>query len=239
MKIAALVILLAVLASAQTPKTPKAAAPIDLTGNWVSVVTEDWRWRMLTPKKGDYSSVPLNAEGKKVADTWTDPKSNGCQPYGAAAIMRVPGRLRIAWENDATLKIETDAGKQTRLLRFDKSQKPEAERSWQGFSAAEWERIPQRGGLGVSLQQGPARTGALKVVTTNLRAGYLRTNGVPYSENTVVTEYFDRLAASGTDWLTVFTIVEDPKYLDQPFITSSHFKRETDQSKWMPEPCEK
>ena len=224
----------------QTPKTPQQAAPFDVTGNWVSVVTEDWRWRMLTPKKGDYSSVPLNAEGKKVADTWDPAKaaSDGCRAYGAAAIMRVPGRLRIAWENETTLKIDTDAGLQTRRLHFDKSAEPQAERSWQGHSSAEWERIPLPGGLGVSLQQAPPRVGALKVITTNLRAGYFRTNGVPYSENAVVTEYFDRLSAYGAEWLTVFTIVEDPRYLDQPFITSTHFKKEPDGSKWMPTPCE-
>ena len=110
----------------QVPPTPRAAAPIDLTGNWVSVVTEDWRWRMLMPRKGDYSSVPLSAEGRKVADTWQPANlaSDGCKAYGAAAIMRVPGRLHIAWENDATLRIDTDAGQQTRLLHFDKSPGP-------------------------------------------------------------------------------------------------------------------
>src|SRR5277367_421360 len=103
------------------PKTPKEAAPFDLTGNWVSVVTEDWRWRMLVPKKGDYASVPLSAEGRKLADTWDPSKlaSDGCKPYGAAAIMRVPGRLQITWENDTTLRIDTDAGQQTRHLYFD------------------------------------------------------------------------------------------------------------------------
>ena len=221
------------------PPTARAAASIDLTGNWVSVVTEDWRWRMLTPRKGDYSSVPLSAEGRKVADTWDPAKlaADGCKAYGAAAIMRVPGRLKIAWDNDTTLRIETDAGQQTRLLHFDKSEKPPA-RSWQGHSAAEWERILQPGGLGVSLQQAPPRIGSLKVVTTNLRAGYLRKNGVPYSEDTTVTEYFDRFAAEDSDWLTVLTIVEDPRYLGQQFITSTHFKREPDASKWTPTPCE-
>src|SRR5713101_2593807 len=76
--------------AAQAPRTPKAIAPIDLTGYWVAVVTEDWRWRMLTPPKGDYASVPLNDEGRKVADTW-DPAqaaSDGCKPFGAAAVMR-------------------------------------------------------------------------------------------------------------------------------------------------------
>jgi hypothetical protein len=225
----------------QVPQTPRAAAPIDLTGNWVSVVTEDWRWRMLMPRKGDYSSVPLSAGGKKVADTWDPAKlaSDGCKAYGAAAIMRVPGRLHVAWENDTTLKIDTDAGQQTRLLHFDRAQAPQFARTWQGQSAAEWERISQPGGLGVSLQQAPPRIGSsLKVVTTNLRAGYYRKNGVPYSEETVVTEYFDRVTAEGDDWLTVLTIVDDPRYLNQPFITSTHFKREPDASKWMPTPCE-
>jgi hypothetical protein len=221
------------------PPTPRASAPIDITGNWVSVVSEDWRWRMLTPRKGDYSSVPLSPEGRKTADSWDPAKSaaDGCKPYGAAAIMRVPGRLRIAWENDTTLKIDTDAGQQTRLLLFDRSAKPPAERTWQGHTAAEWERILQPGGQGVSIQQAPPRIGSLKAVTTNLLSGYLRKNGVPYSEDTTVTEYFDRLTVEGGDWLTVLTIVDDPRYLSQQFITSTHFKREADASAWNPTPC--
>jgi hypothetical protein len=242
-----LVIAFASLVSAQRgalpgpPPTPKAAAPIDVTGNWVSVVTEDWRWRMLTPKQGDTSSIPVSAEGKRLADAWDPAKiaEDGCKAYGAAAIMRVPGRLRISWQDDNTLRIETDAGQQTRVLNFDKNAKPSPLRTWQGFSAAEWERIPAPGGLGVSLQQAPPRTGTLKAVTTNMRAGYLRKNGVPYSEDAVVTEYFDRFSAYGTEWLTVLTAIDDPKYLSQQYLTSTHFKREQDASKWSPSPCEK
>jgi hypothetical protein len=239
-RIAAAFLMLA-LGPPATPKTPKEDAPIDLTGNWVSVVTEDWRWRMLIPKKGDYTSVPLSADGRKIADMW-DPSqlaTDGCKAYGAVALMRVPGRLHITWENDTTLRIDTDAGQQTRRLHFDKSQETHPERTWQGSSMAEWDRITQPGGLGVSLQQGPGKPGALKVTTANMKAGYLRKNGVPYSDRTVMTEYFDRLTAYGTDWLTVFTIVDDSQYLNQPFITSTHFKREPDGSKWMPTPCEK
>jgi hypothetical protein len=222
------------------PPTPRAEAPIDLTGTWVSVVSEDWRWRMVVPRKGDYSSVPLNPEGRKVADMWDPAKmaGDGCKPFGAPAVMRVPGRIRVSWENETTLTIETDAGMQTRRLYFDRSQKPSSDRTWQGHSAAEWQRIQQPGGLGVSLQTAPARMGSLKVVTTNLRAGYLRRNGVPYSDTAVVTEYFDRLRAYDGDWLVVLTVVDDAKYLNQPFLTSTHFKRESDASKWMPEPCE-
>ena len=221
----------------QPPQTPRAAAPIDLTGYWVSVVTEDWRWRMLTPPKGDYASVPLTVEGRKVADMWDPDRapSDGCKAYGAPAVMRMPGRLNITWENDTTLKIETDAGGQTRRLRFESDRTPGEAPSWQGYSVASWEVTGGRGGRDAA----PApRGGTLKVVTTNLRAGYLRKNGVPYSENAVVTEYFDRHAAYGTEWFTVTTIVEDPRYLTQSFITSTHFKREPDGAKWSPAPCE-
>jgi hypothetical protein len=210
---------------------PKQAAPIDMTGYWVSVVTEDWKFRMVTPKKGNYAGVPLNAEGRKVADTWDPAKDeaagNQCRSYGAPGLMRVPGRLHITWDNDTTMKIETDAGTQTRLFHFAE---PDAGLSWQGSSAAEWE-VAATG-------RGQARTGNLKVVTTHLLPGYLRRNGVPYSANTVLTEYYDRISApDGDEWLVVSTEVRDPQYLSSPFITSTHFKRQADAKGWMPEAC--
>jgi hypothetical protein len=234
----------------------QAAAPIDLTGYWVSIVNEDWRWRMVTPPKGDVASVPLNAEGRKVADAW-DPKTEGsCLAYGAAGLMRIPTRLHITWESENVLKIETDAGQQTRRLLFDKSTAKPAQRSLQGFSIAEWERPAPRGfgggggfgpggGAGAGAPPpgaagGPpaARTGDLKVVTTNLSGGWLRKNGVPYSEDATVTEYFDRFATPGGDeWLVVTTVVADPKYLSQEFVTSTHFRREPNAAKWDPTPC--
>ena len=64
----------------QLPPTPRAAAPIDVTGYWVSIVNEDWRWRMVTPPKGDYASVPLNDAGRKLADTWDTSKDGRCCP---------------------------------------------------------------------------------------------------------------------------------------------------------------
>jgi hypothetical protein len=212
--------------------SPWAAAPIDLTGYWVSVVNEDWRWRMVTPPKGDYASVPMTDEARKVADTWDVSKDGQCEAYGAAGLMRMPTRVHITWEGDNVLKIETDAGQQTRRLMFDRNAAPAAGRTLQGRSIAEWER-PAGQGRG---QQGPG--GNLKVVTNNLRAGWLRKNGVPYSENATVTEYYDRFAApNGDQWFTVTTIVDDPMYLQQPFVTSSHFKKEPDGAKWSPTPC--
>src|SRR5437016_12089530 len=140
------------------PPTPKAASPTDFTGYWVSVVTEDWLYRMVTPAKGDYSSVPLNPEGRKVADAWDPAKDeaegNQCKAYGAPAIMRVPGRLQITWQDDNTLKIETDAGTQTRLFHFGGSSPQGAEPSWQGYSVARWEPPIPLGPVGVGLGVG-------------------------------------------------------------------------------------
>jgi hypothetical protein len=219
------------------PPTPRAQQPIDLTGTWVSIVTEDWRWRMITPPKGDFPSIPMNAEARKVAEAW-DPARDAaageqCRSYGAANIMRVPGRIRISWENDSTLRVDTEAGTQTRLFVFGRPQ-PGSERTWQGTSAAAWQFAGggRRGG-------GPARPGgSLRVVTTNLRTGYLQKNGVPYSENAVVTEYFNTTREpNGDQWLVVTTVVEDPRYLNTRFARSSHFKKVAD-TPWTPTACE-
>jgi hypothetical protein len=223
------------------PQTPMASAPIDLTGYWVSIVNEDWRWRMVTPPKGDFASVPLNPAGTKVANAWDASKDGSCLAYGAAGLLRIPTRLHITWENDTTVKLETDAGQQTRRLMFTAPAQPPAAKSLQGVSRAEWERPAAGrgapGGGAVGPIQGP-RGGTLKVVTTNLSGGWLRKNGVPYSDGANLTEYFDRFAApNGDEWLVVTTIVSDPMYLTQDFITSTHFKREATGAKWSPAPC--
>jgi hypothetical protein len=223
----------------QAPRPAKQIAPMDYTGYWVSIVTEDWRWRMVTPAKGDYASVPLSQAGRKTADAWDPDKDiaagNQCRAYGAAGIMRMPGRVHITWQDDNTLKIETDAGTQTRLLHFNSKPPANEAPSWQGYSMATWDglRPPPRGG-------GPAPAGgAMKVVTTDMKPGYLRKNGVPYSGNAVVTEYYDRTnEPNGDSWLIVTTIVHDPQNLYTDFVTSSHFKMEKDGSKWSPSPCE-
>jgi len=216
------------------PATAHASAPVDLTGYWVSIVTEDWRYRMVTPAKGDYASVPLNADARKVADAWDPAKDEAageqCRSYGAPAVMRVPGRVHITWQDDNTMKVETDAGTQTRLFHFAGSPVGPGG-DFQGISAASWDIIG--GGRG-----GPVRGGSLKVVTTKIKPGYLRKNGVPYSANTVLTEYYDRTnEPNGDSWLIVTTIVDDPMYLNQPFITSTHFKKQADASGWNPTPC--
>ena len=221
----------------QAPMTPKSGAPIDLTGYWVSIVTEDWRYRMVTPPKGDYASVPITPEAKKVADAWDPAKDEAageqCRSYGAPAIMRVPGRLHITWDDDNTLHMDTDAGKQTRLFHFDPKAAPAGAPQWQGFSAAKWDIPGAARGANAA-----TRGGSLKVVTTHIRPGYLRKNGIPYSADATLTEYYSRTAEpNGDSWLIVTTIVEDPKYLTQPFITSTHFRRQADGAGFNPLPC--
>ena len=216
------------------PPAAREAAAIDLTGHWVSVVVEDWKWRMVTPKKGVYEAIPLNPAGRKVADTWDPARDEAageqCRSYGAANIMRVPGRLRISWQNDNTLRIETDAGTQSRLFHFTAAPPP-AQPSWQGHSLARWEYGPGRG-------RGAERRGSLKVVTTHLRPGYLRKNGAPYSAGTTVTEYYDlNTLPNGDQWMTVTTKVEDPQYLVRHYLTTSDFKKLPDAAGWNPTPC--
>ena len=121
------------------PPTPEASAAIDLTGYWVSIVNEDWRWRMVTPPKGDYTSVPLNPEGQKMAKDWDESTDGSCMAFGAAALLRMPTRVHITWADPNTLKIETDNGEQTRLLHFDHSMQM-GQPSLQGYSEAEWVR---------------------------------------------------------------------------------------------------
>ena len=212
------------------PKSARDAAPIDLTGYWVSYVTENWRYRMVTPAKGEYRRIPVSPAALPFIANW-DPAAderagNQCKSYGAGAIMNVPGRLHITWQDADTLRIDTDAGTQTRLFHFS-ARAAASSPSWQGESTAAWERA-----------NGPDGGGSLRVVTSKLLPGYLRKNGVPYSERATVTENFDiaPLADNGR-LLLVTTTVEDPVYLTGPYIVSPHFKKEPDGSKWDPTPC--
>jgi hypothetical protein len=230
-------------------------APIELTGTWVSVVTEDWHMRMVTPPVGNFDGLPLTERAQETARSvdleQIENSGQACQAYGAGRIMREPGRLRISWADGDTLRIDTDAGEQTRLLHFDNipaSGTP----SLQGHSIAQWQYAggfdPERallnpGQVGSGFTQQPAPVlepagGKLYVETSHLSPGMLRKNGVPYSEETSIKEYFNTLTEpDGTEWLIVTTIVRDPVNLLVEYITSSNFQREVDDSKWNPRPC--
>ena len=209
----------------------RAAALQDLTGTWVSVVAEHWHLRMLVPPKGDFAMLPLNAEARRVATAWNpgkDAAAEACKAYGAAAIMRVPGRFHIQWADANTLQIDVDSGTQTRRFRFGGAPASNQAPDWQGYSVAAWERTGR----------GAASPGHLKVTTTRMRPGYLRRNGVPYSGQATLQEYFDRFREpNGDEWLVVDSIVTDPQYLTQPYITSTAFRKIPDRQGWDPTPC--
>jgi hypothetical protein len=231
------------------PASARAAAPFDPTGYWVAIISEDWRWRMVTPAKGDVVSIPLSAEGLRVAEAWDPTKDEAageqCKAYGAPGLMRGPTRLHITWLDDNTLKIESDYGQQTRLLRFAEAGRAgeaggagrggaQGGRTWQGLTTAQWV-MAAGGGRG----RGGARHGSIKSVTTQMRPGYLRKNGVPYSDRAVFTEYWDlQTETNGDAYLVDTSLVEDPVYLQTPWITALHFKKEKDGSKWDPSPCD-
>jgi len=227
--------------AAAPPATAKQQAPIDLTGYWVSVVTEDWRYRMVTAPKGDHPGIPLNPEGNRIANSWDPAKDEAagdqCKAYGAGGVMRAPGRLHVTWDGDDVMKLETEAGTQTRSFRFGApGAAASAERSWQGTSVAQWEIAGGGRGRGRGAPQG----GTLKVVTTRMRAGYAQKNGVPYSENAVLTEYFTRTTEpNGDSWLIVTHVLEDPQFYTTPFVRSTHYKKlpDTPAPAWTPETC--
>jgi hypothetical protein len=252
---------------AQPPQTGKAAAPIDLIGYWVSIVTEDWIYRMTTPKKGDMGSgvngeqgfapLPTNPEGRRVALAWDPAKDeaegNQCKSYGAGNFLNVPGRLHITWADDNTLQVELDNGMQTRQFHFGGAMPANSQPSWQGYSTAEWignldsfERLHLAGAEGRSAdlvkqvfgEGGGSRNGNLKVLTSGLKAGYLRKNGFPYSDKAKLEEHFRVFTEPNGDiWLITTALIEDPTYLQEPFIVSRNFKKEANGSKWSPEPC--
>jgi hypothetical protein len=260
----------------QAPQTAQQAALFDLTGTWVSVVNQDWYYRMITPTKGQYGGVPLTAAARTIADQF-DPAPYGganyqtsgiidCRAYGAPNVMRMPTRVRIAWDSANVLKIETDWGQQTRFIRFDPARiygdiqqdlmmgivpASTGAPSLQGSSTAMWERPYQinaniwtrgptgrGGGLGTIRQSEQQPGGSMAVLTTNLSGGWLRRNGVPYSARARVVEHYRPFQdPTGAQWFNVTIQVTDPEYLQRPFNTTADFRKEPDNSKWAPHPC--
>ena len=228
----------------EAPVSAQASAPVDVVGYWVSVVNEDWRWRMVTPARGDVASIPLNQDALDFANQWDPVRDTAvgeaCKSYGAPGLLRHPGRLRITWADVNTLQVETDAGTQTRLLRFGSPTVPAGGPSRQGHSVAKWGELAGGDGQGAGGRDGPvapAGFGTLHVDTINLLAGYLRKNGVPHSENTVLTEHWNLFTTPFGRWLVVTTIVHDPQYLQDDWITSLNFRQESDGAGWDPRPC--
>ena len=246
-------------ARGNAPATAKARAPIDLTGYWTAVITEDWHTRMLTAPRGDFGSgppgaivnpntseaigtgenpaaqgnIPYNIKGAQAALKWDPAKDeaegNLCKAYGAPGVMRQPTHLHITWQDDNALKIEADYGTQTRLLHFGPAPAG-LQSSGQGYSAASWIIMGGREDF--------LRGGSMKVVTIHMNPGYYWKNGMPYTGNAVLTEYFrTMMLPDGSTWIRLTQLVEDPDYLAQPYIVNYQFKKLPDASLWSPSPC--
>ncbi len=237
--------------SSALPGAAKAQAPFDPQGYWVSVITQNWRFRMVVPGRGEYRDVPINRKAKAFADAWSaatdEAAGKQCEAYGAAALMRQPGRLHISWQDENTLRVDTDNGMQTRLLRFepkaqDPAPAPMPAPSWQGYSVARWRpwaAPPRLFSSPFDASASGQRYGSLLVTTSDLLPGLLRKNGVPYSAQTTLREYWEvhRDEPDGDTWMTITSTVQDPEYLQQPYNYSSIFEKESDGSKWKPMPC--
>jgi hypothetical protein len=225
------------------PVGAHAQAPFDLSGYWTSVISQNWRYRMIVPGPGEYADIPINMKAKEVADAWRAAPDiaagKQCEAYGAAVLMRLPEHLHIAWQDAQVLRIDTDAGMQTRLLHFEPMAAGAATApSRQGYSAAKWV-LPGAGGLFAPQPAASTpRYGSLQVITDHMLPGLLRKNGVPYGSGTKMTEWWDlRAEPTGDQWLSISTKVEDPEYLMGPFIYDSVFQKEPDSSKWAPSSC--
>ena len=217
---------------------PQAAAPFDITGYWVTLVSDEWRYRMLTPPKGNADYVPANQEGLRVTREWDPAKDEAageqCRGYGAGGIMRLPVRLHITWADERTLRMDIDTGTQTRVLHFGVPSPAGADSSWQGYSVADWQ-IP---GGGRGLPPGAPRFGQLRIVTNHLRPAYLRKNGVPYGSGATLTEYVQHLKDDdGSEYLAITSMLDDPQYLAQPWVRTSQFRKQPDAKGWNPTPC--
>ncbi len=214
----------------------------DITGSWTSVVTQNWRYRMVTPGPGEYEGIPINPQAKEFADHWGAAPDvaagKQCEAYGAAAIMRIPEHLHVSWQDPGTLKVQTDAGMQTRLLLFNPTPaQSAAPPSLQGLSVAQWVVRAGPRGFGPPDPNAP-RYGSLEVTTSDMSPGLLRKNGVPYSDRTRMAESWDvEPEPDGFEWLTITTQLSDPVYLRTPFSFTSIFLKESDGSKWHPQPC--
>jgi len=213
--------------------TAKASAPIDITGYWVSLIVDEFRHRV-APQKGDLLFIPINAEATRIAKAWDpDVPANKCKAYGGVGLLQRPGRLHIVWADDRTIRIDADAGTQTRLLHFDSLGVKTRAASLQGTSMAKWEFAGGPGG-----REAATRSGSLTVVTTNLLPGYIRKNGIPHTGDARLTEYFSVLTGPDNQaYLAVTATVDDPTYLTEPFTRTYIFKKLPDGAGWDPTPC--
>lgn len=207
-----------------------AFAQIDLAGEWAARSGhEDQPHRVVGPELGDYTGIPLNDAARLKARTWDasvlSQRERQAQPHPATYSMRGPGpNFRMNKVVDprtfalVAYSITGLFGNADRTIWLDGRGHPSAlaEHTWNGFSTGTWE------------------AGALKVLTTHIKAGTIQRNGIPTSVKATMTEYFFRHG----DHLVLATIVDDPVYLEEPFVRTSNFVWAPTQVQARPSPFE-
>jgi cyclase len=208
--------------------TPAFAQAI-LSGNWNSLRTfEDDQDRGPGPDLGDYSGLPINSAARLFADSWDASRltlqEHQCRVHVAPYIYHGPLNLRMWEEKDPetqqliAIKNYISTYEQTRTIWMDGRPHPSpyAPHTFMGFSTGTWNGQ------------------ALTVITTHLKQGWLRRNGVPESDQTTLFERFTRHGK----YLSHMVIITDPVYLAEPMIRTSDFViAEQDGSNWL-WPCE-
>jgi cyclase len=196
-----------------------ALAQRDLSGNWTALYHEDQPHRIPGPELGDYTGIPLNDAGRLKADSWDASiltlREHQAKPHPSTYSLRGPANIRITRELDPvtqeTIGYELFGtfGQATRLIWLDGRPHPpeHAAHTWAGFSTGRWDG------------------NSLEVTTSHLKAGWLQRNGVAHSDRATMTERFIRHGS----YLTVVTIVDDPIYLEEPFIRTTNWVLNPDQ----------
>ena len=188
-------------------------ADVDFSGEWSSLYHEDFVDRLPGPELGDYAGLPINDAARRRAETWDGTMwsvpEHQCKSHPSTYIMRGPADMRVWRDIDLTeqkvtaihMVIEWLTPTRTIYLDGREHPSPNARHTWQGFSTGKWEND------------------ALVVKTTHIKAGYLRKNGIPHSDQATMIEYFRRFG----DYLTLVSIVYDPVYLTEPVIKSTNW----------------
>jgi cyclase len=192
---------------------PAAHAQVDFSGEWSARYHEDYEHRIPGPTVGDYTGLPINDAARLKADSWDAAilslREHQAKPHPSTYSLRGPANIRIRTEIDPVtqrpigFELFGTFGQATRMIWLDGRAHPPAyaPHTWAGFSTATWEGQ------------------TLTVTTTHLKAGWLQRNGVAHSDRATMVERFIRHG----DVLTVLTIVDDPIYLEEPFVRSTNW----------------
>jgi hypothetical protein len=191
-----------------------AFSQVDFSGEWSPLYHEDAPERLPGPELGDYTELPINAAARMRADSWDADRISvveqyQCRPHGSDYSMRGLGNLRVWKEIDQTtqkiIAFHTHmlAWDSERTIYMDGRQHPPeyAAHTWQGFSTGVWE------------------SNMLTITTTHLKENYIRRNGVPRSDQAIVTEHWTRHG----DYLAVTTVIDDPVFLTEPLVRSDNW----------------